>query len=153
MIGIKNLRESEVPVNSTLYWMKKKTLNKMRCFRKMMREERIPNKLNRIGKLPIQTAQVVTTSLNKIKTIKIVKWESLWLFRWITTHCLKSRPVKTVKMIIFFSRELIASFHWKNLSRLKKISKKKTNSKQSTLIYQTMNIKIKIKPQLIQVSK
>jgi hypothetical protein len=73
MIGIRNLRESEVPVNSTLYWMKKKTLNKMRCFRKMMREERIPNKLNRIGKLPIQTAQVVTTSLNKIKTIKIVK--------------------------------------------------------------------------------
>jgi hypothetical protein len=73
MIGIKNLRESEVPVNSTLFWMKKKTLNKMRCFHKMMREERILNKLNRIGKLRIQTAQVVTTSLNKIKTIKIVK--------------------------------------------------------------------------------
>lgn len=153
MIGIRNLRESEVPVNSTLYWMKKKTLNKMRCFRKMMREERTLNKLNRIGKLRIQTAQVVKTSLSKIKTIKIVKWESLWLFKWITTNFLKSRPVKTVKMIIFFSRELIASFRWKNLSRLKKISKKKTNSKQSTLIYQTMNIKIKIKPLLIQVSK
>jgi hypothetical protein len=41
----------------------------------MMREMRIRNKLNRTGKLHIQTAQAITVSLSKISAIKIVKSE------------------------------------------------------------------------------
>jgi hypothetical protein len=55
--------------------MREKTLNKMKCCHKMMREMRIRNKLNRTGKLHIQTAQAITVSLSKISAIKIVKSE------------------------------------------------------------------------------
>jgi hypothetical protein len=77
MTGIRSHQEQEELGNLTLYWMKKKTLSKMKCCHKMMREMSIRNKLNRIGKLPIQPAREISVLLNKISIIKIAKSENL----------------------------------------------------------------------------